>query len=245
MIHTIIVDDEQHCIDRLQYLIKETPNVKLLTTCNTIEDAFTKIEALQPDLVFLDIEIHNKTGFDLLKLFKSINFEVVFVTAFEHYAIKAFKFSAFDYLLKPVDSNDFNNAIKRFENKPSVILNQKLELLLNNINPKNPIKKLSIPTLEGMEIIDVNNVIYCHSDKGYTTIYTKQEKYTVSKNLKYFEELLKDIRFYRIHNSDLVNLDCITKYTKGKGGYVTLNTGIHLDVSIRRKEELLKLLSNH
>ena len=245
MIRAIIIDDEKHCIDRLEHLISITNNIELISSCSSVETALIEIKKQQPDVIFLDIEIHDKTGFDLLKQYTSINFHVIFVTAFEHYAIKAFKFSAFDYLLKPVDTDDFHQAIERLQTKSSHHLNQKLEVLLNNLNPKNPLKKLSLPTMEGLEIVDVSTILYCHSDKGYTTIHTKTETHLVSKNLKHFEELLEDNRFYRIHNSDLVNLEYVKKYTKGKGGYVTLTNGVHLDVSIRRKETLLRLLSNN
>lgn len=242
----LIIDDEQHCIDRLLKLIKDHTDFNLLTTCMSVEDGIAAINKYNPDLVFLDIQIHDKTGFDLLRSLPSVNFQVIFATAYENFAIKAFKFSALDYLLKPVDTDDFINAIKRY-NETNVSQHQvekQINVLFNNLNKKNPLSKISIPTMDGLEVVDVNDIIYFHSDQGCTTVYTEKSTIIVSKILKYFEEILSQSGFYRVHNSDLINLNYVKKYTKGSGGYVTLLNNKTINVSARRKDGLMKLLSN-
>ncbi|MBU2938841.1 response regulator [Lacinutrix sp. C3R15] len=245
MIKTLIVDDEQHCIDSLIRLVEtHAANLKIIATCTTIEDALKKTKLLQPDLVFLDIEIHNKTGFDYLEDLGNYNFNVIFTTAFNDYAIKAFKYSAMDYLLKPIDKDDFIAAINRLEKQITSLNNaQQIKILLNNLKKEDPKKTIQIPTSNGFEILEIEDIVHCKADTSYTFIYTKTEKILVSKPLKHFEELLVDANFFRIHNSHLINIAHVKKYTKGKGGYVTMSNQETIDVSIRRKEAFLKLFN--
>lgn len=244
MINAIIIDDERHCIRRLEKLLDNDRNTRLLGSYTTFDTGILGIRELRPDLVFLDIQIHEKTGFDLLNELDEVSFEVIFVTAFDTYAVRAFRFSAVDYLLKPIDEDDLNTALEKVEEKlMGRDFERKMENLLGNINRKDVDKKISIPTFDGLEFIQVSDIIRCQADVNYTHVYLKdQGKITVSKTLKSFEELLSECNFFRVHNSHLINLDYIQKFTKGKGGYVTMTDNAHIQVSSRRKDEFLKAI---
>jgi len=243
MIKTIIIDDEQHCVDSVLKLIDNYPDVfNVLGTFNTVESALKATKKLQPELVFLDVKIHNNTGFDYLKQIEVIDFNVIFTTAFETYAVEAFRFSALDYLLKPIDKDDFHAAVLKLNNVvETYYLKSKIDVLLHNLKGENTINRISIATPDGYVFLEVSDIMYCNADVNYTHIYTKQGgKITTSKTLKTFEKLLLNNNFFRVHNSYLVNLFFVKKYTKGKGGYVTMKDNTNIDVSIRRKNEFIK-----
>lgn len=245
MIKAIIIDDEQHCIDRLEALLKPYSNtIIVIGSYLTVDAGVQGIEGLCPDVVFLDVQIHERTGFDVLKTVKQLNFEVIFTTAFEMYAVQAFKFSAIDYLLKPIDADDFKLAIDKLSQKiESKDFSKKVKVLLDNIAKNDVQKKITIPTLDGLEFLEVANIIRCEADINYTIIHTKDgRKIMVAKTLKSFEALLTDCNFFRIHNSHLINLNHLVKYTKGKGGYVTLIDHSTIEVSVRRKDDFLKAI---
>lgn len=245
MIKAIIIDDEPHCIDRVVTLLKPySDSLVIIETYTTVNSAIHGIDKLQPDVIFLDIQIHDQTGFDILKFVKHHRFEVIFTTAFEAYAIQAFKFSAVDYLLKPIDEADFKQALDKLNLKiEAKDFSKKVAVLLDNISKKDIQKKITIPTMDGLEFIDVSNIIRCEADVNYTTIFTKDlKKLVVSKTLKSIEALLVNCNFFRIHNSHLINLNYIKKYTKGKGGFVTLIDNSSIEVSTRRKDEFLKAI---
>ncbi|MCL8007635.1 LytTR family DNA-binding domain-containing protein [Gelidibacter japonicus] len=241
MIRTIIIDDEQHCIDRVKELMDRHQNMVLIGEFTTVESGIMGLKNLQPDVLFLDVQINEQTGFDVLKAIEAHPFEVIFTTAFDFYAVQAFKFSAIDYLLKPVDADDFNMAIDKVTDKLATKdFSKKVNHLLSNIIKPDIHKKISVPTFEGFEFLEVADIVRCQSDVNYTNIFTKNgQKLLVSKTLKSFEELLTDCNFYRVHNSHLINLEYIKKYTKGKGGYVTLKDDTVIEVSMRRKEGFL------
>ncbi|MGN6615980.1 MAG: LytR/AlgR family response regulator transcription factor [Ilyomonas sp.] len=248
MIKAIIIDDEAHCILRLQDLLKEYCKgfVQLFGSYQTIEEGIDAIEKHQPDLVFLDVQLNDKTGFDLLSELNEIGFEVIFTTAFEKYAVKAFKFSAVDYLLKPVDANDLLRAIEKLKQKISKEqLSQKFEVLLQNFkNVQGISKRISVPTMNGFSFIPVSDIIRCEAAVNYTILYlSDKQKLTVAKTLKEFENLLGDYNFCRIHHSHLINLAYIKSYNKGKGGFVVMTDQSEIEVSTRKKEEFLKRLS--
>lgn len=248
MIQAIIIDDEQHCIDRLSQMLHEycKYSVELAGTFKNVKDGIAAIENLRPQLVFLDVQIGDETGFDLLQQLKQISFDVIFTTAHDKYAVKAFKFSALDYLLKPIDPDDLQQAIERFKNKTSANgINQKFETLFHNLKSTGvSSKKISVATITGFEFLNVGDILRCQSDVNYTTLFlTNKRKLMVAKTLKEFEELLTDYNFYRVHNSHLINLSYIKSYNKGKGGYVTMNDDSEIEVSTRRKEDFLKRLT--
>lgn len=248
MIKALIIDDEEHCIEVLENLLaaNEGNLVEVSGRAKTVRDGIESIARLEPDLVFLDMQIGEKTGFDLLRALPEINFEIIFTTAFEKFALQAIKFSALDYLLKPIDGDELNTAIMKLLNKKSKIKTaDKIDLLLQNTQKSDELfKKIIVPTFSGFEFMDIRDIIRCESESNYTTIYVKdKQKIVVSKTLKDFEEMLRDYHFFRVHNSHLINLDYIRRYRKGKGGSVILMDGTEIDVSTRRKDDFLKKLA--
>lgn len=246
-VKAIIVDDEQHCIDRLAGILQSDYSevVDLAGTFHSVEEGYAGINEIKPDLVFLDVQIHEKTGFDLLRQLGRTNFEVIFTTAYDKFAVQAIKFSALDYLLKPVDRDDLRLAIDKYTAKrKKEDVNSRLEVLLHNIRPQNGIPgRIIVPTSNGFEIFEVTEIMRCESSSNYTTIYLKdKQKLMVAKTLKEFEEMLAEHNFFRIHNSHLVNLAYIKSYNRGKGGSVILSDGMELEVSTRRKDDFMKKL---
>jgi two-component system LytT family response regulator len=208
--------------------------------CQNIAEAVEAVAVHSPQVVFLDIQLQRETGFDLLTKLKEINFEVIFTTAYTEYAIKAFKFSAIDYLLKPIDIDELIKAVAKVEKRVTNNMTSRLTELVQNLKRESPENfKIALPTLEGLVFVNVKDIIYCEASSNYTKIYTSDEKYLVSKTLKEYDELLSDHNFFRIHNSYLININSIKKYVKGEGGYVVLNNNVSLDVSKRKKEAFL------
>lgn len=242
----IIIDDDEFSCFHLQDIIRhKTNNVEVIAVCNSAEEALGKLTQLQPDVVFLDIEMPGgMSGFDLLKKLPSIHFEIIFTTAHEYYAIRAIRFSAVDYLLKPVDATALQEAISRVvekkikRNDPSV---WQMEVISDN---KLKLENLAIPTMEGLVFISLNDIIYCEGSDKYTKIFMADRKMIISsRTLGGFEELLTPYSFFRIHKSHMINLKHIKKYLRGEGGQVCMADGTTLDVSRRRKDELLQLVS--
>lgn len=247
MINAIIIDDEQHCIDRLSSLLieKHRDAIKLTGVFSNIEEGLTAINKLQPQLVFLDIQIHDKTGFDLLRKLSKIDFDIIFTTAYEKYAIQAIKFSAIDYLLKPVTAEDLNIAIsKSAEKMVKNDTSSKLDTLFHNLkNIQGMSKKICVPVVTGLVFLEIADIIRCESEVNYTTIFLKdKQKLVVAKTLKEFEEMLSEYNFFRVHNSHLINLAYIKSYNKGKGGFVTLADNSSIEVSTRRKDDFIKAI---
>lgn len=245
MIRAIIVDDEIHCMERLQRLLEEhyAGTVAVEGQYHAVNDAYNAILSAKPDLVFLDIQLKEESGFDLLKRFREIPFKVIFTTAHAQYAIQAFKFSAVDYLLKPIVTGDLIPAVdKIIDGHSKNDMLKRLEALFFNLQYQQAaLRKISIPTQEGLEFVEVSEIVRCQADVNYTVIHLQSGRtIVVSRTLKEFETLLEDSNFFRLHHSHLVNLHYVKKYHKGKGGYVTLHDNTELDVSVRRKEALLK-----
>ena len=211
-----------------------------LALCGNIAEATEAVKLHAPDVVFLDIQLQRETGFDLLTKLKEINFEVIFTTAYTEYAIKAFKFSAIDYLLKPIDIEELKKAVARVEKRVSNNITGRLTQLVQNLKQGSSENyKIALPTLDGLVFVKINDILYCEASSNYTQIFTSEEKYLVSKTLKEYDDLLSDHNFFRIHNSYLININSIKKYVKGDGGYVVLNNNTSLDVSKRKKEAFL------
>lgn len=205
MIRAIIIDDEQHCTDRLSFLINEYNNalVEIVATCKSVDESLWEIRKEKPDLIFLDVELGGQNGFDILRQLPEINFEIIFVTGHEQYAVQAFRFSAFDYLMKPVDQFQLSNALQKlaihFTEQERKL---KLETLLYNLSGSDAgNKRLCIPTSEGFTLAETKDIIRCEAMTNYTVIYfSDNHKVTVSRTLKDFEHLLKDCNFFRVHN---------------------------------------------
>lgn len=246
MIRTIIIDDEHHGRQSLQQTVEQyCPEVAILQICESPEAGIAAINALKPDLVFLDVQMPNMSGFDVLQKLSPIDFEVIFVTSYDQYAIKAIKFSAIDYLLKPVDVDDLIHAVQKAkENLQKNGKRQRYQSVLHNLNyTSGKIEKLAVPTLEGIDFFRTDDIIYCEADGSYTTLYLAgHQKQVISKNLKDFENLLSGSGFCRVHNSHLINLSHVKKYIKGDGGYVILTDDHHVDISRRRKDVFLGML---
>lgn len=242
----IIVDDEKNSCETLKVLLHDfCEGVSVRATCQTIADAVIAIAKHKPDVVFLDINMKGENGFDLLEKIKPINFEIVFATAYSEYAIKAFKFSAIDYLLKPIDIEELKSAVSKVSKRKEIDANDRYDQLLQNLKPQNSKNyKLALPTATGLTFVKIADIIYCEADSNYTTFFLQDEKkIIVSQTLKEYEELLTPHRFFRIHHSYLVNLDFIKQYVRGDGGQVILMNDTALDVAKRRKDEFLKLFS--
>jgi two-component system LytT family response regulator len=246
MLKAILIDDERSSLNSLkEKILNNCPDVNILAVCDDPVKGIEAIETLQPDLVFLDIEMPVINGFTLLQQLTYKSFELIFVTAYDHYAIKAIRYSALDYLVKPVEIEDLKNAVtaaatKRKAANPNV----QLELLLENmVTGKMKFKRIAIPTTIGLQFIKVDDVVYLEASVNYTKFYLiNNEKYTVSKTLKEFEDMLPQDIFLRIHNSFIINKNYVDKYIRGEGGEVVLSNGVTLGVSKRKKSEFLKAI---
>ncbi|MBL7726772.1 MAG: response regulator transcription factor [Dinghuibacter sp.] len=249
MIRAIIIDDEQFCIEVLEELLKEhCPLVQVIGTAQSGEDGLALLQQHEPDLIFLDIEMPRMSGFDFLEKLLPVHFDVIFTTAYDNYAIRAFKYSAMDYLLKPIDAADLKQAIEKYRsphNKNNFPV--QLSLLKENIRLDNPaqIRRLAIATLEGIIMQPVKDIYYCEASSSYTILHlAKNARIVSAKTLKEYEELLEHHGFFRVHHSHLVNLDYVEKYIKGDGGYLILSNGTQIPVSRSRKEALVYRLQN-
>jgi len=246
MITATIVDDEPDCCESLVMLLERyCAEVKVLDICYSAETAIQSIKEHGPQILFLDIEMPFMNGFDMLDKLGHINFEVIFTTSYDQYAIKAIRFSALDYLLKPVDRDELQKAIQKASQRQQYLIPQQLDLLLQKLrNPTMPINKIAIPTMEGFQLVAVESIISCESQGNYTHLFLKDKrKIIASRNLKEMEELLEDFPFLRVHHSYLVNINEVEKYIKGEGGYLMMSDGSSINVSKSRKELLLKKLS--
>jgi two-component system LytT family response regulator len=237
-ISAIIIEDEKISRDILKnYLKKYCPNVDCMGEADNIQDGKELIESTQPDLVFLDVEMPYGTGFDLLEQLPERSFETIFVTAYDHYAIEALNNRASYYLLKPISIDDLIKAVA------SIVEVKEREVALENTvltaNTSFTKGKITLPQQDGFEVIDVNDIVYCKADDNYTEVHLTSGKRLVSKTLKYFETLLQEYPFVRVHKSYLVNINTIVKYRKGKGGSVLLENGQEIMVSATKKANLL------
>jgi two-component system LytT family response regulator len=247
MIRSIIVDDEPYCCDALEFLLQRyCPQVKVEEICYSGEAALEAIKRLNPQLVFLDIEMPKMNGFDMLEKLSEKNFELIITTSYNQYAIKAIRFSALDYLLKPIDRVELESAVKKVVRRLAHPLPQQLEILLQKIHqPTIPVKRIALPTMEGLQLVAIESIISCESSSNYTLFFLKgDQRITVSRTLKEVEELLEEYSFIRVHHSYLVNLNEICKYIKGEGGYLIMSDNSTINVSRSRKELLLEKLQH-
>ena len=246
MIKALIIDDEPKSVKILATMLQEyCPGVTLAGTANKADDAVVLVQQLQPNLVFLDIEMPSGNGFDLLDRLRPVNFEVIFVTAFNEYPIKAFRYNALDYLLKPLNIEELQAAVhKAAGNIKLKSINIQLDYFLQSLKkPAQPLQKIALAEKNGIILIPIGDIIRCEASRGYTTFIIKnKEKVLSSKNIKEYEELLPEDTFFRLHNSHLVNLNYIRMYHRGRGGQVEMEDGTLVEVAVRRKDELLARL---
>ena len=250
MVTALIVDDENKNRESLAKLIDQfCYGVEVIGNAENVKTAEEFINKNQPQIVFLDIEMPGGNGFTLLEKYDNPEFQLIFTTAHADYAIKAIKFAALDYLLKPININELKVAVEKAINNinsQSESLDKRFHVLKDNQkNEGFDFKKIALPSLDGIEFYDLTEILRCEADRAYCNFYlTNGNKITVSKSLREFEDMLSECNFFRIHKSNMVNLSHIKKYIKGKGGYVVLSDGSHVDVSVRKKEMLMEVLAN-
>ncbi|MFT4522134.1 MAG: two-component system LytT family response regulator [Bacteroidia bacterium] len=246
MITAIIIDDELKSRQGLETMLTEmVKDVSVIATAESVTIGIKAIEKHQPDLVFLDVEMPKNDGFELFNAIHPINFEVIFTTAHEQYALKAFRTTAIDYLLKPIDLDELVNAVKKVEEKRSNdTVNKNFEVFMNNLKSNSANQQIAISSSDGLLFIKIENIVYLRGDGAYTYFFLKTgERITTSKNLKEYEDLLAEYDFFRVHKSYLIHLHEMKKYVRGEGGYVVMSNGDSADVSKRRKEAFLAALS--
>jgi two-component system, LytTR family, response regulator len=244
MYTTILIDDEPNSLELLEWQInKHCPNLKIVATCDSPEAGIAEIKSRQPDLVFLDIEMPEMTGFEMLEKLSPFDFEVIFSTAYDEFAVKAFQVSALDYLLKPIDINELKRAVEKFQQSRS----EKLPRISTGKDDASfrQKKRVALTTNESLIFVDTENIIYCQSDSNYTNFHltTPEKKILVARTLKEVEETLVNYDFFRIHNSYLVNMKHIREFVRGGGGHIVMTNGDHLTVSRSRKEIFFDMFS--
>lgn len=236
---TILVEDKAYIRKGLLNLLQLIDtNIEVIGECGSVKEAVVVAKACQPDLIFLDINLSDGNAFDFLEQTQDLNFKIIFITAYEEYALRALKIGAVDYILKPVDIDDLETAIRKVESLP--IMTQKAQIQTVKEVLQQPDTKLILSLHDSYQVVDLNELLYCESDKGYTTFYCKDgKKYMVSKILKEFEMQLQEAHFVRPHQSFMVNLKFIDKYDKS--GVIHLINGKKIPVSSRKKDDFLKV----
>jgi two-component system, LytTR family, response regulator len=244
MIKAILIDDESSARETMRHQLgKYVPRVEVLGEADSVESGIALIRSTHPDLVFLDVELPIGSGFDILDATQDLNFQVIFVTAFNQYAVQAFKFSAADYLLKPLRISELIEAVDRaFSTKQTNSAPQKFAVLAHNMNPAGQTQpRLVLPDITGFTVVEVNSIIRCESERNYTRFFfTDQPSALITRTLKDYEDLLVNHGFFRIHQSHLVNLSFVRRYIRGKGGEVEMTDKAVLPVSRTKKDEFLK-----
>ncbi len=245
MLNTVIIDDEVHIRDSLTKLLaRYCPQVSVTGMAGSVTDGIRVIREFHPDLVLLDIQLEDGTGFDILNALPSVDFKVIFITAYDQYAVQAFRFSAVDYLLKPVNPEMLAASVRRAENliKEHQILQMKaLQENLKNIDHQN--KKIILKTTENIYLLELKSITCCESDDNYTKVYTTEgDRILVSRTLKEYDEMLNGCGFYRVHKSFLVNLAHVRRFEKQDGGFIVLTNDLKVPVASRKREEVLGLL---
>ena len=243
----VIIEDEKHSRESLKSLLEEFCNgVKVTGMAANVEEGVSIINDLQPELIFLDIELQTGTGFELLEKVTHRGFDVIFTTAFDQYAIRAIKTSSLDYLLKPIDVDELQESIDKALAKRSQgpLEDAQIELLLKNLTAGDDKKKICLATSDGLEFIDVKDIIYCEASGSYTNFYLEPgRKLMVSKNLKEYEHMLPDKQFMRVHNSYLINLQKVKKFVKAEGGYIVMSNNDQVSISQSKRDDFMAKMS--
>ncbi|AUP78661.1 LytR/AlgR family response regulator transcription factor [Flavivirga eckloniae] len=246
VIKSIIIDDEVHNLENLNGLLKENcPDVEVLAMESSVEAGIEAIKKLQPDLVFLDIEMPTKNGFDLLESIGEVNFEVIFVTAYSKYFLQAIKSCALDYIMKPVSIKELKDAVSRVARVVSDKKeNQKLKVLVENLSSINQPKKIALPTAEELYFVLIDDIVRCKGENNYTMFYlTNGDSILVSRTLKEWDDMLSSHQFIRTHQSHLINSIHVKSFVKKDGGYILMNDGSIVNVSKHKKEQTLSKLA--
>ncbi len=247
MIKAFIVDDEPELVELNKVLLKKHfDEIDIIGSCGTVNEAVDFINEHKPNLLLLDIRLTDGTGFNILQKIKPYNYALIFITAYNEFAIKAIKFSAIDYILKPIDENDFCSAVNRALNSINdEALHGQVQTFFNYYERKTQARRIVLKTTEAINIVDVGDITHCRSESNYTTFYMVDgKKIMVSKVLKEYEDLLSEYGFFRPHHSFLVNLNHVTKLDKTDGGFLILKDGSEVPVSLRRKKRLMQVLES-
>lgn len=247
MIRAVVIDDETMARETITEMVDlYCQDVQLVGEAEDVKSGIDLINKTNPDLLLLDIQLTDGTSFDILKQLRKNDFKVIFITAYEDYALKAIKFSALDYILKPIDPNELTEAIEKAkESLEHKFTNVKLQALFNNMDHIGEGKKIVLKTANNVHLINLNEIIRCQSDKNYTHFHIKNhETVVVSRTLKEYEDILTDYKFFRVHQSHLINLSHIKRYEKAEGGYLVMSDDSVVPVSFRRKEELMKAFNS-
>jgi two-component system, LytTR family, response regulator len=243
----VIVDDEQHCIEALSgALRRDHPHVTLLGSASSVPAGVELVDRERPEILFLDVELGDRTGFDLLEAIGPHRPHVIFTTAHEGYAVKAIRFSALDYLLKPIDPDDLGTALGKARQALAAPQHpdQFMALMRNLMLAANSDRRIALPVAEGLEMVKTDDIIYCESASNYTVVHQRDGKrLVISRTLKEFEDLLAAQDFIRVHHAHLINVRHVRKYIRGEGGEVIMSDGANVAVSRRKKQELMDGLS--
>ena len=243
---SIVVDDIPEALNMLVNDIeKQHPEIEIIGTAASVVEASKLLRKQQPDILFLDIMLGDGTGFDILEITPNLRSKIIFVTASDEFAIKAFKFAAIDYILKPYSNEDLTISIQKA--KAQITPNkEQLAVLQSSLKESNnDIQKISLHTSEKIIVIELMDIIYCKSDNNYTTFFLENKtKILVSKTLKYYSDMLKEFNFLRVHQSYLINIKCIKEFIKSDGGYLILKDNSNIPVSVRKRNEVVEVLNN-
>jgi len=243
MIEAVLVDDENKAREYLTNIIsKNCPNIRIIGYASNAEEGFQIIDELKPSLVFLDVEMPGGNGFDMLERFDSVNFDVIFTTAYDHYAIKAIEYSAIGYLMKPISKDRLTEAVEKVNARKAnqVTLDSSIELLLSNLKTDSVPQRIAIPDSKGLSFVNIDDIVRCQSAGNYCILHLVEGRtVTSTKTLKEFEELLSEYNFFRIHQSHLINLNNVNHYTKGREGQVELSDGSKVDIARSKKAEFM------
>ncbi len=245
-IQAVLVDDEENSLEALTILLqKYCPDVHVAGTADTVNSAIEVINNLQPDLVFLDIALPDGQGFEVLEQVTHTTFEVIFTTAYDQYALKAFDFSALDYLLKPINAEKLQQSVERFQQiHPQVVLKERVSVLREGLG--NLLQRIILTSMDGFEVHKISDIIRCEANGSYTIFFIKGgHKVITSKTLNNFEKMLEDLSFVRVHSKHLINLDYVKRYISGRGGYIVFDDGTQVDVSERKKKEFIRRMKEH
>lgn len=247
MLKTLLIEDNADASEKLQFLLTKycAPSINLLALASTGQAGIEAIQAHQPDLIFLDIELGDMIAFEMLERIDVVDFQVIFTTAHEHYAIKAIRYSAVDYLQKPIGREELLAAIYRAENNPTRILKEQVNQLAQNVKAKSALpEKIALTTSEGLVFKKIKDIVRCESDRMYTVVaMVGGEKLMVSKPMGQLEEILEGQNFFRIHNSHLINMNHIRQFVRSEGGYLVMEDGATVSVARNRKDDFLELFS--
>jgi two-component system LytT family response regulator len=250
MIRTILIDDEEKSMAALTALLtRYCPQVEIIAKAGSMQEAVTVVNELKPDLVFIDILMPDGTGFDVLERCNDSSFGVIFVTAFEEHALRAFRFAALHYLLKPVNYQELQDAVERFQapDREAASLprhEHRVEIAKKTYSTTVP-ESIVLHSLDGFSVAKIADIVRCEADSNYTkVIFTNAKPFLASRSLMHFEELLAELHFARVHHKHLINLAHVRKYVKGRGGMVEMADGQEVEVSTRKKDEFLEAMAN-